>query len=100
MTMMKCGHAANAYYVADNQELPSCVICDCREVVESPNLEGRTARCSYYGKRGGRNWESHFGPRPDDGICRAEVPSSEQLPFFSAKDGEFDSYYCGCWGWD
>ena len=30
-----------------------------------------------------------------------EQPSANPLPFFRPRpDAEFDSYYCGCYGWD
>ena len=57
--------------------------------IKQPNLEGRAARCIYYGssKRNG-------------GVCRSEVPSNTDLPFFIHKpDKKYDEYYCGCWGW-
>ena len=85
--MMGCGHAANAHYTDSNGvEQPSCVICvgivaGAKTVVETPNLEGRMARCSY-------------GAHKD-------VPSSMKLAFFEHHpDQEFDRYYCGCYGWD
>ena len=79
--MMKCGHTANSYKIVKDKKIPGCVICNCFEVAESkPSLEGRTACCTE---------------------CNNTVPSSWDLPFFRYReDAQFDSYYCGCHGWD
>lgn len=83
--MMKCGHAANSSTRVNNQSVPCCVICGVIEQAnEQPNLEGRQAKCSQH-KSG--------IPQP--------VPSKTNLAFFEyLPDREFDSFYCGCWGWD
>lgn len=80
--MMKCGHAANA----ESNGKPCCAICagfNANAFViaeEINNLEGRFAKCSY---------------------CGNKVPSNNNLIFFKYQpDQEFDSYYCGCGGWD
>lgn len=91
--MMKCGHAGQAHKVlSDGTRIPCCPICsepDCSTVVETPNLEGRTARCTYYGK--------YVRGR----VCESERPSSLNLAFFHHKPGnEHDEFYCGCYGWD
>jgi hypothetical protein len=82
MTMMKCGHAANA--TIDGKR--ACVLCvniraGWDEVsVEEPDLSGRAARCSY---------------------CKHSTVSSVSLPFFEHKPKhKYDAYYCGCRGWD
>ncbi len=111
--MMKCGHAANGTHKVDllggmaftNE--PCCVICapskEAYEIEENPiDLRTREARCC---------------------DCDARRPSSLDLPFFSydgpgspldldnatthippkyrTKGGRpFDSFYCGCRGWD
>lgn len=116
--MMKCGHAANGTRRTDttdpdgtthpNPHLePCCVICapskEAYEIEENPiDLRNREARCY---------------------DCDARRPSSLDLPFFSydgpgspldldnatthippkyrLKGGRpFDSFYCGCRGWD
>ena len=83
--MMKCGHNNNAKCSQSNgikydPPVDSCAICGCMEVAETPNLEGRIAKCSY-------------GCNP--------VPSKVGLAFFKHQpDKEFDQYYCGCYGWD
>lgn len=44
-------------------------------------LEGRMARCTYN--------------------CGSKTQSKWELPFFKYQpDNEYDSYYCGCFGWD
>lgn len=106
--MMKCGHAANA---VDSEGKPVCVICHgivdgATEIDESPpGLEGRKARCVYYGK------VFHFGyygnecsvcGKRDDNICHCERDSdTDKLAFFEHRPGEeFDLFYCGCHSWD
>lgn len=82
--LMQCGHAANAI---DVQGKPVCAICigvdNGATLVadKQPSLEGRQARCCYG--------------------CGNVVPSSLGLAFFEHRPGmQFDSYYCGCKGWD
>lgn len=103
--MMACGHAANAKHMnkSTGEWEPSCVICfgDPRalQVIEKPDLTGRTARCAHYGRprRHGR------------GVCDGERPSDFNLAFFVYRgpgsnywqgESDHDEYYCGCWGWD
>lgn len=81
--MMKCGHTANA---KDEKGNPVCAICyrENKDAVivneKQPNLMGRKARC----------WQ-----------CGDIAPSNYLLPFFKYNEnGEKDSYYCGCRGWD
>lgn len=92
--MMKCGHRANA--IQSDPVGPCCAICMCTEIDENPpNLKGRIARCSYFGKRAtGRNGHGQ--------ICKSEAPSdSPNLAFFAHRpERQFDEFYCGCWGWD
>jgi hypothetical protein len=95
--MMKCGHVAHGKChskggVKFDPPIPCCITCDCTEVDDSPpSLEGRKARCAYWG------------------ICHCEMPSSRDLPFFEyrgpgtnhyAGEKETDEFYCGCRGWD
>lgn len=79
--MMKCGHSANAERIlAEDKRIPACVICDCYEIVDSPNLDGRESKCPY---------------------CKFRTASNERLAFFKHQpEAEFDSHYCGCRGWD
>ncbi len=76
--LMKCGHIANGTTMDGK---PYCVICNCYDVSnEKPNLENRKAKCK---------------------MCGKEVESDYSLPFFESKpDKDYDSYYCGCGGWD
>lgn len=80
--IMECGHAANATCKGE----PICVICTgihpgAKTIAKTPDLTGRTARCSYGG--------------------HADVPSRLNLAFFEYLPGqEFDRYYCGCYGWN
>lgn len=79
--VMECGHAA--------QSPSGCVICDCAKVAAQPDLAGRKAKCTY-----------HAAARTKY-KCAKESISSASLAFFKHDaDAEFDSYYCGCWGWD
>jgi len=81
--IMECGHAANAI---DSQGRPVCVICALirdgwNKVADpQPDLSGRQAQCA---------------------MCGKVAPSDGELAFFEYRpDEEFDSYYCGCEGWD
>lgn len=107
--MMDCGHAANGVQVLeDGTRIPVCVIDaiarpDDREygtrVVETPVLTDRKARCAYFGRKPHKN-ESNYGCRGAE-TCDCEPPSKLGLPFFEHKpDAGFDTFYCGCWGWD
>lgn len=81
--LMKCGHIANAV-TTDGK--PCCAICYgiTQDAVipaeKQPDLTHRKAKCAY---------------------CGRITESREDLPFFSYRPGhEYDSYYCGCGGWD
>ena len=53
---------------------------NCDDFEGNDALDGREARC------------------PD---CGSREPSAPSLPFFQHRpDREYDSYYCGCYGWD
>ena len=88
--LMECGHVANAEKIdpPNNDRKPVCAICDCDKIVKeargADELEGRQAVCS-----------QHKG-------CSPSVTSSRwELPFFNYRpDEKYDTYYCGCWGWD
>lgn len=84
----------------------------------TPNLEGRTARCSYFGGNAARKPYSGCDPCAKAGRCNCTAPSSEKLAFFKYhgddepgepsaqpwnrrfENGRFDEFYCGCHGWD
>lgn len=106
--MMACGHAANAQHMnkQTGEWEPSCVICfgDPRavQVIEKPDLAGRTARCAYYGR------PRRESPRRGE-PCDAEKPSDFNLAFFVYRgpgsnywqgEAAHDEYYCGCLGWN
>jgi hypothetical protein len=106
--MMDCGHAANAVWRSPDGDKPVCAICSFAEdgrgqtVIDDPDLSGRTARCTGYGRPPG-----HRGSCPmldNAGICRCEHPSDdrERLAFFEHHpDKDHDEFYCGCiCGWD
>ncbi len=123
--MMKCGHAANA----SHQGEPACVICwpdpRSREVDDQgPDLTGRTARCSYW-KGGCKSQQpsstdlaffEYRGPGSDyaERTCKncgaAEAPHDPghryhknmncKKGFEPNGDPGFDTYYCGCMGWN
>lgn len=89
--MMKCGHADNAQInLPDGTIKPICAICECMNVEKEINeptegLTGRMAICTdhKYGK------------------ANEPVNSRWDLPFFEYRPNcEYDSYYCGCYGWD
>ena len=83
VTMMKCGHAANA--TANGK--PCCAIC--------------------VGILAGAEMVSHMVPSADRlaqcAYCKTTRPSSqwESLAFFeNHPNKKFDGFYCGCRGWD
>lgn len=97
--MMACGHSANATCsrhagITHDPPIPACAICDCITVVPTaPDLTGRRARCSYYGKVAPRRWRTS--------VCTSEIASNPHSAFFQHHpEREFDEFYCGCWGWD
>ena len=111
LPLMKCGHTAQGTTVIDGTSVPCCVICmgikEGARVVDDapPSLEGRTSRCSYY--RPGRQCSCGNDHCPPTHTARhggnypSVAPSSTSLPFFYHQSGkEFDSHFCGCWGWD
>ncbi len=102
MKMMKCGHSANAEEInPDGSKSPYCLICDCGEVADEPNLSGRMARCSCYGMIVGRKNETWYPQMMNGNRCGSIVPSSTDLPFFEYRPNfEFDKFYCGCQSWD
>lgn len=109
--IMKCGCTANGTIrrAAETETNPGCVIHSCTEVLENqPVLEGRKARCSYYGKevkKGNYNGcccnDCSKSQASGDGLCHCERDSSSNLWFFESKpEQEFDEYYCACHGAD
>lgn len=97
MPMMTCGCAAQAMCKARagvmlDPPIPACLTHECYDIdPNQPSLEGRKARCVYYGgktsKRGsyGGGNECNYGQR-EYARCTCEQPSDPKLPFFT---------YCG-----
>jgi hypothetical protein len=105
--MMKCGCAGDATHNNDHDGLtrnhPCCLVHQCCEVVKTPTLEGRMARCSYYGRdvKTGSYDANCCDACQAGGICRCERPSSPKLWFFQYHaDKPFDEFYCACQGAD
>ena len=80
--LMKCGHVNQG---VTSEGKPACAICGCFDV-EKPivkptdGLEGRQCKCA---------------------DCGHVAPSAWNQAFFKYQpDREFDSYYCGCYGWN
>ena len=75
--LMACGHVTTTR-TPDGKHY--CVICDCEKAsFAEANLFGRKAKC----------------------YCGNIADSDISLAHFKYKPNEqFDSYYCGCGGWD
>lgn len=117
--MMKCGHAANS--VSNGK--PACVICAgttaAYEVAEEPDFSNRKAKC-FCGKILPSNpqrmaffqWRGEGSPAAKENCkhCRYsiiahqkprdQVVSSVCRHFEQHGAYEFDTFYCGCKGWD
>ena len=115
--MMSCGCAANAQrrLAITGEQIPCCMIHDCTDVVPAPDLTERQARCgcgklvasdpdkaAFYEFRG-------IGSRYATDLCECGyTKSAHEKPHIAAKcqnfiargPHEFDSFYCGCRGWD
>lgn len=98
--MLKCGCNAMGQHNNKHDGLeaghPTCIVHDCCDVVDAPDLKGRKARCGNYGRATYKN-------ECDDcvHVCQHERKSSVDLAFFSHKPNEeYDEFYCGCHGWD
>ena len=104
MQFLSCGCSATTTHSGAHDGLlpnhPSCFSHDCCEVVEPPDLTGRQARCSEYGRPTGQgNMSSECRDCKD--VCMHELPSSIHLPFFTYRPKkEFDEFYCGCHSWN
>ena len=105
--LMKCGHTSNGFkIIKDKERVPCCVICNCEEVEkEKPSLEGRTAKCTYFGKtkpnRRFANDECNYGCQGKSECCCGSISSSYDLAFFKhTPEKDQDEFYCGCRGWD
>jgi hypothetical protein len=77
----------NSYYGDPDHTI--CTSCAGKRYRAASDLTGRMAKCHY---KSGRDGKAH---------ANGPVASSFSLAFFEYKpDQEFDTYYCGCWGWD
>lgn len=118
MPLMKCGHVAQGL---DSKGNPVCAICygireGATEVAEPAPLEGRKARCVYYGSPIKTPGEYHGSECAECNAryreaampgyrvsiaCQCECESSTSLPFFEyCPDNLFDRFYCGCHSWN
>jgi hypothetical protein len=81
--MMACGCTAMSVHKNDHDGLgedhPSCIAHDCCEVVQGPDLTGRTARCDEYGRAPRKNECDNCRGKE---VCSCEKPSSLSLAFF------------------
>ena len=104
--MMSCGHAANSIgrRPGEIEGQPACVICSCFDVAtDVPDLTGRMARCTYYGRNAKGGWYNSncCNVCKTGQPCQCEQPSSSGLWFFQAHpDKEYDEFYCACQGAD
>lgn len=102
--MMKCGHAPQG---ETESGAPVCVICypsplSLNVEKDSEDLEGRTARCSYYGAHSKHIITGHTCDQYPNNHenCRCERPSSPDLALFRYRpERDHDEFYCGCMGW-
>ena len=79
MYIMECGHIENAKTL-DNK--PFCAICSCDVVAKEINDTNKTQKFA----------KCHCGKIKE---------SSPYLPFFKEQpNSKYDSFYCGCDGWD
>ena len=126
--LMKCGCVDNAIQRLPNgKEIPCCVIHDTteilREVQDTDGLEGRMAKCPDCGRTVPSKWSLAFfqyrGASSERALLmckcgyykKAHEDDPTNLNRNVIKEGkckgfephgayEFDSYYCGCRGWD
>jgi hypothetical protein len=80
-SLMKCGCSASSKIKIDGCWVDACGTHNCTEKVENPpSLNGRKAKCGY-----------------GDTV----VNSNYNLAFFKhSPNEEYDTFYCGCYGWD
>ena len=115
--IMACGCVANAKEVQpDGSTKPACVIHNCSEVTPTqPSIEGREAQCTscqaivpsafnlafFQYKGPGSQWG-----RETCKMCQflkrahetGRVTDHEFVP--QPEGAQYDSFYCGCRGWD
>ena len=98
--MMKCGCAAQGTCsgIGDkvfDPPIPACITHNCFEVAETPSLSGRTARCTYHGKKPHRN---ECPKCRNKQACACEEPSSPDLAFFvfQGEGSQYATEICVC----
>lgn len=82
MYKMKCGHSPNSTIFINGEWRAYCAICDCDEVVPitDSDTKNKEMKCS---------------------CCGRILPSNNQAAFFKFEPNQkYDSFYCGCQGWD
>lgn len=123
--MMKCGCAANAKRKVGDDYVPCCTIHDTIEQTAMPDLTGRMAVC-YCGEKSLRPSDpdklaffEYRGPGSNRATSQCKCGYAEMahtpdkthvMKTCAKKNGrsgfvprgefEYDSYYCGCRGWD
>ena len=104
---MECGCSADTIHSNAHDGLaakhPSCIVHETCRVVAAPNLEGRKARCDYYGKKVKRGmYNANCCEKcAKVEVCQCEEPSATSLWFFQHHaDKEYDGFYCACHGAD
>lgn len=122
MTMMTCGHSANAKRKVGDDWVPACAICNTAQQADTPDLTGRKAICCGEDSIRDSNPDTlaffeYRGPgsRTATSTCKcgyAEVGHGKPhvdkhcekkngvAGFVARGPWEFDKYYCGCRGWD
>lgn len=113
--MMICGCAANAIRKVGDEWVDCCTIHDTIEQTTMPDLTGRMATCSCGRKEPSNPDKLAFFEYRGDGSRRAQdqctcgyTQAAHAKPHVQAKcEGftprgpfQYDSYYCGCRGWD
>lgn len=86
--VMKCGCVAMFTYSFKGEHGVSCIVHDCKEVADkAPDLSGRKARCSYYGRpvKTGMYNSNCCNTCKAGEVCACEQDSSPSLWFFKFK---------------
>lgn len=117
-TYMKCGCVAQGVLtskggVALDKPIPACVVHDCTEIADKPDLSGRMAKCCDKSQVRPSSFDLAFfeyqgpGSRESTEMCKcgyhlvAHTSGRSKCKTFVARGPrEFDRYYCGHAGWD
>lgn len=122
--MMRCGHVANGQRKIGDTWVPACVICsDTFQLEGTPHLENRVAACMCGKKQLSAEYQrlaffQYRGEGSPDALntckhCKfhriahenkiaGKAQMAKQICDNFEPHGawDFDSYYCGCRGWD